>query len=476
MQDYELKQKLDDILDFKAETKNIEFKKATGGTNSIYKALSAFSNAEGGIIIFGIDENDNYKLVNVYDVQDCQTKICEQCKEMEPEVRPIITPMKYEGVNIVCVEVPEMDYTQKPCYHKAKGLRKGAYIRIGNENEPMSEYEIYSYEAFKRQICDDIRKVERAKNFTFDDTKVESYFIKLKENRPNLVNLSTQELLKLNSFVVENCPTLIYVMMFSIYPQAIFPNLCVNATVVPGLEIGDISADGSRFINSKKIEGTLVEQINESINFVIKNMAESVAIDANTGKRIDTPEYPLPAIREAILNAIIHRDYSFHTENMPIQINMFQDRIEITNPGGLYGRLTIDELGKMQPDTRNPNIAKAMELLQITENRYSGIPTIKKYMKQANLPDPIFTSERGFFKVVLYNNKNTIIKKTTGQPKSILDFCREPKSLEEIQQFLGYKSKSYTRQNFVKPLVQKGELVLTIPNKLGSKYQKYITK
>lgn len=149
MQELELKQKLDEILSLKTETKNIEFKKATGGTNKIYEALSAFSNTEGGIIIFGIDESDNFKIVDVYDVQDLQTKICEQCKEMEPEVRPVITPIKYNGTNIVSVEVPEIDYTLKPCYHKAKGQRKGSYIRIGNANEPMSEYEIYSYDAFK---------------------------------------------------------------------------------------------------------------------------------------------------------------------------------------------------------------------------------------------------------------------------------------------------------------------------------------
>ena len=74
----------------------------------------------------------------------------------------------------------------------------------------------------------------------------------------------------------------------------------------------------------------------------------------------------------------MHRDYSIYTEGMPIQILMFDDRIEIRNPGGLYGRITADQLGKMQPDTRNPVLVTELEALGITENRYSGIPTIRR--------------------------------------------------------------------------------------------------
>lgn len=79
-------------------------------------------------------------------------------------------------------------------------------------------------------------------------------------------------------------------------------------------------------------------------------------------------------MRETVLNALVHRDYSIHTEGMPIQLTMYSDRLEVANPGGLYGRLTVDQLGKVQPDTRNPVLVTAMESLGQTENRYSGIP------------------------------------------------------------------------------------------------------
>ena len=79
--------------------------------------------------------------------------------------------------------------------------------------------------------------------------------------------------------------------------------------------------------------------------------------------------------------------------------------MEIINPGGLYGRLTVDRLGQAQPDTRNPALVTAMETLGKTENRYSGIPTIRYSMKKHSLPEPQFENIHGSFKVVLYNEE-----------------------------------------------------------------------
>ena len=92
--------------------------------------------------------------------------------------------------------------------------------------------------------------------------------------------------------------------------------------------------------------------------------------------------------QHSALNALIHRDYSIHTEGMPIQLLLFEDRFEVRSPGGLYGRLRIDQLGKVQPDTRNPVLAVAMETLGETENRYSGIPTMRAGIGAGRMPEP----------------------------------------------------------------------------------------
>lgn len=236
----------------------------------------------------------------------------------------------------------------------------------------MTEYEVYSYEAYRKKYQDDVRTVARATLAALDKNALEKYIILLKEGKPNLGRLDTQSIYELMSITRENSVTLSSVMLFSPYPQAYFPQLCITAIVVPGNEIGDVDDDGARFADNMRIEGPLPLMLETAIQFVKRNMHNKTIINPDTGKREDRTDYPITAVREAILNALVHRDYSIHTEGMPIQIIMYDDRLEIRNPGGIYGRMSIDQLGKIQADTRNPVIAAALEVLGVTENRYSN--------------------------------------------------------------------------------------------------------
>ncbi len=182
-------------------------------------------------------------------------------------------------------------------------------------------------------------------------------------------------------------------MLFGRYPQYFPPNLDIIARVCPGVNYAEESENGERFIVNKRLDGTIPEMLESAVSFVRQNMKTSTVIDSK-GHRRDIEEYPIKAIREIILNALIHRDYSIHSENEPIRIEMYPDRIEVSNPGGLYGRLTINELGKMKGDVRNPFLAAALEIMDTTENRYSGIPTIYSEMKKAGKLEPKFESIR----------------------------------------------------------------------------------
>lgn len=220
------------------------------------------------------------------------------------------------------------------------------------------------------------------------------------------------------------------------------------------------------------------------MSFVRKNMRTATKIDSQTGERINVPQYPIDAVREAVLNALVHRDYSFHTEGMPIQLVMYSDRMEIINPGGLYGWLTVDQLGHAQPDTRNPLLVTAMETLGKTENRYSGIPTIRYAMKKMALPDPLFFDSRGTFKVVLYHKNDIEKRQPVVQPdnqqeiadeKGLLEFCRIPRSRSEIIKFLEIASGQYALRRYLDPLLQAGAIVRTLPDAPRSPKQKYVT-
>lgn len=397
----ELGELLAQVQNIRAETQTLELKSAAKGCPTrLYDTLSSFSNQdEGGTILFGVDEQGGFAETGVYDAQDLVKHVTEQCNQMTPVIRPVFTTLAKENKVFVSAEIPGVDASDRPCFYTGKGRLKGSYIRVGDADEPMTEYEVYSYEAFRRKYQDDVRPVERASLTVLDQTLLDEYLIKIKKERPNLAMLDNRQVYELMSVTKEEIPTLAAVMLFGFYPQAYFPQLCILASSVPGTEVGQLGTEKERFLDSQRIQGTLTQMLAEAMTFIHKNTRTKIIIDPETGKRSDRSEYPEAAVREAVLNALVHRDYSIHTEGMPIQLLVFEDRLEVRSPGGLYGRLRIDQLGKVQPDTRNPVLAVAMEALGETENRYSGIPTMRRELKQAGMQPPEFRNERGTFVV-----------------------------------------------------------------------------
>lgn len=474
MQAEDLKIFVKKIKRTKAESQTLELKSAEHGCpTKLFDTLSSFSNQDdGGIIVFGIDEKKDFSVCGVYDVQDLQKKVTEQCKQMEPVVRALFTVCEVEGKTVVSVEIPGVDASERPVFYKGVGRIKGSYVRVGESDERMSEYEIYSYEAFRKRLRDDIRTVEEASFKLLNEARMEAYVFAAKEERKNLAeNVSKDELLELMGITRNGFPTLAGLMTFSKYPQTYFPQLCITAVVLPGTEQGSVGEDGERFIDNKRITGAIPDMLEEAVEFVRKNSRTKTIIDDN-GHRTDKPEYPIKAVREAVLNALVHRDYSIHTENVPIRIEMYRDRMEIINSGGLYGKISIDALGKVRPETRNAALANILELLKITENRYSGIPTMRSEFLKHGLPAPAFSARHGEFKVVM---KNGFFDENLSVSQQVKNFCAVSRSRDEIVNFVG-KSRNYVMSKVVAPLVESGELEMSLPEKPKSPKQKYTAR
>ncbi len=470
---------VNEIVRQKTEKQNIELKAAEKGCPShLYDTLSSFSNQDGGgILIFGIDENQDFKPVGVYDLQDLQKKVTAQCSQMAPEVRAVFTVAEYENVCICSAEIPGLDISERPCYYKGAGRVKGSFVRVGDADLHMTDYELYSLEAFRRQLHDDERIVERAELEALDEEQVSSYIHQKEIDRPQFTQMPREKIYEMLSILRDGHPTLAALMNFGIYPQAYFPQLGITAIVVPGTEIGDTTESDVRFLDNKRIEGNLMTMVREAIAFCVRNMKVRTVIDRKTGERKDRPEYPVAAIREAVLNAVIHRDYSFHTESRSIQISLFTDRMEIHSPGSLYGRMTVEQLGNTRFSLRNPTLAVMAESMTEAENRYSGIPTMRREMKKYGLPEPKFENRRDEFVVTFYNRTEVepqTPEKQTGR-ESLLDFCRTPRTRKEIADFLQMKTVSYAINRYVIPLLEAGKLQMTCPERPQSRNQRYVT-
>ncbi len=464
----------------KTEEQTIELKSAkTGCPKRLYDTLSSFSNQDsGGILLFGIDEAADFQVVGVYDGQDLQKKVTEQCLQMEPPVRAVFTLAAYQGKTICAAEIPAIDMAERPCYYRGAGRTKGSFIRVGDADLPMTDYELYSYEAFRKHLHDDERPVDRATLQLLDRDKLNHYMESMRRDRPGISRLTEEQALEMLNITRRGVPTLAAVLNFGLFPQGFFPQLGITAIIVPGTAIGDVDQDGARFIDNKRIGGTIAEMVEEALLFCRRNMKVKTIISRETGIRKDQTEYPVDALREAILNALIHRDYSMHTEGTPVQLDFFTDRVEIHSPGSLYGRMSVEQLGIARPDLRNPALAVMAETLTAAEHRYSGIPTMRSAMKEWGLPEPKFENRRNEFVVTLYNQP-AVEEKAQGKlaesAEDLLAYCREPKTRQEIAAFVGVKTVFYAMEHYVRPLLRAGKLAMTMPEKPKSRKQKYYT-
>ncbi len=474
MQESSLITLIERIQALRAELPDVEVKAARDGCPRLFDSLSSLANQSGGgTILFGLDEGSDFEACGVYDAQDLMTQVTNQCLQMEPELRPLYTAVKYEDKTVVAAEIPETEYERRPCYYKGKGRLAGSYIRVGDQDLHMTEYEVYSYEAFRRKTQDELRICPRASRTDFSETAVSEYIDAVQRKKPNLARVPREDVFRLQGLTQDQKPTVAGMLLLGEYPQAFLPQLCMTAVVVPGTELGQLGEGGERFLDNARIEGTLPQMLNQAMAFVARNIPVATVIDPRTGKREDRTLYPMTSIREIVMNALIHRDYSIHTKTMPIVLRLFSDRLELENPGGLYGRVTLDLLGRAIADTRNPFIAAAMEMLSLTENRYSGIPTVRREMRERGLKEPKFEVIRGNFRVTLYNDRERIDRTNDNMEREIVAFCQVPRGREELANHFSGMTIAHLMHRYMKPLIEVGTIRLTLPEKPRSKFQKY---
>ena len=477
MQERDLEELVKKIQSRKCEGQEIEVKRAFKDCpTSLYDTLSSFSNqSTGGVIVFGLDEDDGFSVKGVYDAQDLQHKVTEQCREMEPQVRALFTTTEIDGKVVVAAEIPPQDVLYRPVYYKGKGRLGGSFVRVGDADERMTEFEIYSYEAYHRHEKNDRRIIEEADTSLWDNARMGEYIKSIKVDRPNLcAAVSDESIPEKMGIVKAGHPSLAGLMVFSTYPQAYFPQLCITAVVIPGIIKGDADIDGTRFINSRKITGAIPEMLDEAERFVVQNTKTAVVIDEN-GQRNDRTEYPMRAVREAILNALIHRDYSPYSETSPIRLEIYADRMEIVSKCDIYGAVPVSALGRIEIGKRNAFLVDILEAIHKTENRNSGILTMRTECRKRNLPEPIFYCVHGEFKVVFKNSQpaDNVVFDRAMPEKSILDYCEMPRSREDLAAFTGL-NQSYVMATWIRPLVRNGRLLRTEPQSPKSPFQRFV--
>ncbi len=255
-----------------------------------------------------------------------------------------------------------------------------------------------------------------------------------------------------------------------------------------GLEKGSIFDDA---LDDKEYEGNLIYLLNSGSEFIRNN--SKVRFVKKAQYRVDKPDYAERAVTEALVNALIHRDYI--VLGSEIHIDMFDDRVEITSPGGMFGGGSIQEydIYSIRSMRRNPVIADLFHRMKYMERRGSGLRKIvsetEKLPGYTEAYKPEFSSTATDFRVILKNvnynlegDAHQVIHQVTHQvielstvSKQILTFCTTPKSKKELAVFCGFKDLRNFTLKYINPLLESGQLEMTIPDKPKSRNQKYIT-
>lgn len=390
----------------RSELSEVEFKDARGGfpVDPAARTLSAFGNTKGGIIVFGVLERENRSLeiIGTQDAAMLQERMAQMSSEGMSEVLRLdyhVLPM--EGKTILAVIVPECFNHSKPYYVKKLGMDRGAFIRDGITDRQMTAEEVRSYvrnaqvDDFDGSCADNVTKAD------LSIEKIETFLKKSAKKVGRALDNVDDALLK-NIGVVRECegilrPTIAgYLIFANQNPQNIlqFERYRIRCVRYKG------SGVASDIIDKADIVGTLDEQIDSMESFVLRNIRNSVEIVGT--KRIERYEYPEKAIREILANAVIHRDYRI-TETYA-QVNVFDDRIEVFNPGNLPPGVTIENIKDAQ-ESRNRIIAARLNELDYLEEYGRGIDIVFSLMAEWGLLPPIFKNSSNSFKVILPGEK-----------------------------------------------------------------------
>jgi len=459
-----------------AEATECDFKVAleTKKPKSWLKSVSAFSNGIGGTLFFGV--SDDREPIGLSDVQKDAEAISRLIKErITPLPQFILKPLQEDGKNLLALEVSPGRST--PYYYKADGVME-AYIRVGNESVIAPDY-IVNELILKgtNQSFDTLTTEAVKKDYSF--TLLEATYLErtgLRFEPSDYVSFGLAD----KNGVLTNAGKLM-TDQHTVYNSRMF------CTRWNGLEKGSIFDDA---LDDKEYEGNLIYLLKSGSEFIRNNSKVRFVKEAQY--RVDKPDYAERAVTEALVNALIHRDYI--VLGSEIHIDMFDDRVEITSPGGMFGGGSIQEydIYSIRSMRRNPVIADLFHRMKYMERRGSGLRKIvsetEKLPGYTEAYKPEFSSTATDFRVILknvnYHHGPSIIETTHDKTydathdathDKILAFCIEPHSKLEIAEHCGYKNTKNFTQKYLRPLLNNGTLKMTLPDKPKSKHQKYIT-
>ncbi|MFF5291529.1 ATP-binding protein [Paractinoplanes globisporus] len=392
-----------------------EVKRAKGGMPAtLWESISAFANAGGGRVLLGIDEKSGFTVTGVDDPAAMEAQLGAVCSEMEPPVRAEIRTVVLDGKSVVLCAVPPIPRDQRPCHKRSLGPWAGSRIRVADGDRKLTDYEVAVLLANRTEPRNDLTPIPAASLDDLDPALVEAFLRRIRDTKGDIFRRVDDEraLTMLNVLATYEgrvVPTLAGLLVFGFYPQTFEPQLDLTVVAYPTTAPGVLGGHGERFTENRSIDGPIPVIVAECIRVLKRNMRRRSIVSGIF--RVDEWEYPEEVLREALVNALVHRDYSEFARGMQVQVEMYPDRLLIRNPGGLYGPVDVGSLGTTTvTSSRNRALLKILEDTpfgdghMVCENRGTGIARMLVALGEAGMEPPRFTDDISSFAVEFPNH------------------------------------------------------------------------
>ena len=446
------------------EGKVLEFKRDLSSPKPLLKTLVAFANTAGGRMVIGVD--DDRQIIGVSAPLDDEERLCNLISDsITPRLVPNIEMMTVEGKTLLVVEV--FVSGNRPHWLKSEGAEAGVYVRLGSTSRQADAALIGELRRSVEGVAFDEMPMP---DLGLDDLDMEA----ARQLFSSISTLDQQALrtLKLvTQYQGQTVPTKGAVLLFGKDRELHFSDAWVQC----GRFIGTDKAQIFDHIDIREHLPTAVD----SVMLFLKKHAMRGA-DFSAVRRKDVWSIPLLLLREAVINALVHADYS--QRGAPIRVSFFDDRIEVESPGILLPGMTVEDMRQGVSKIRNHVIARVFRELNLIEQWGSGVRRIFTEAQELGLPEPVFEEVGMRLRVVVYLAESMplarpteqVSEQVTEQVARFLALLKNgPLGVRDAMEALGLKHRPTFLANYLQPTLKAGLAEMTQPESPNSPTQKY---
>lgn len=439
------------------EGKILEFKENTKSLDRIIHTIIAFANTAGGKILIGVKDKTK-EVVGLKDPIEEEMRLANAIADsIEPLFSPDIHVVSWRNKEFLLIQVP---HSVGPYYAKAKGLKKGTYIRLGSTNRLADATVLAELERLGENECFDEMQASGCSIKDLDLEAIKACFKKVGKQFEESTAFSLHLYLKKQS---KSVPSKGAILLFGKNRKDIFPHATVRCVRFSGTIKDEV-------FDQQDIDDYLPLALDKITSFVQRNTKLGAEIGPSIRKNIS--EYPPVVVKEAITNALIHADYS--AAGSQIQVAIFDDRIEITNPGALPFGLNMQDALQGVSQLRNRVIGRCFRELELIELWGSGLKRMISQCQKSGIAIPRFEELGYFFRVTLFNRKESVVI-IRGWRKDLMDLIAKQKEITTKDAATFWKISDRAARVRLKKMVEEG-LIAEIATHAFDPQKKFVFK